>query len=436
MYKLYHFIRIIYWPFLIWVAPLMSRSLRARLAFEKRNSLDLCCRPFSLDGREARVAFEVSSEGELEQVRPVLEELLVRGDLVELVFASDSVEKQCLKLAQNWPGNLRVLRLPLLTYFPGKKISDVTKWLSAKKLVLCRYDFFPSLLAYGARADVQFFLTSASLKSFENKSGLSKKILTSIYLKFDRIVCATELDRERFIEKIGLPPGKLATFDFRPLAIQKRLNGREEKLKEVFPARQRFLEIAKAYEEKKRIVFGSFWEEEASAFNGEWDFRSEFVTIFPHRLDHASLESLAKRLSEEVRAPIYRIGSDGDRNLEVLKGFEDSPGPIIIELKGALLESYPDFGAAFVGGGHGVSVHSLMEPFMAGCFVMCGPRVHRSTEFDLIRESNPDRLQIVDSLPDVYENFKKSWSMELSNNERFIKTFTGGPESAMKFIGL
>lgn len=436
MYKIYQLFRIIYWPFLIWAGPLLSRSLRKRLAFERRNALDLCCRSFKSDGKQAYAAFEVSSEGELEQVRPLIEELLIKGESIELVFASDSVEKQCLKLVQDFPGNLRVLRFPLLSYFPGRSKQDIGAWLTAKKLVLCRYDFFPSLLAYGAREDVEFILTSASLKSYEYKGRLAKALLAKIYKKFDRIIAATELDRQRFIDNIGLAPETLFTFDFRPLAIKKRLDQKGKKLSATFPAHEAFLNSLKNYDIKKRIVFGSFWEEEAKVFDATWDFSESFVCLFPHRLDFASLASLYNKLSEKIEAPIYRLGSDEGKNLKALREFKENPGPLIVEIKGVLLESYSDFGTAFVGGGHGVSVHSLMEPFMAGCFVMCGPKVFRSTEYDLIREHNPDRAQIVDSLEDVSENFRKSWTREFSDHANFIETFSSDVKRPMKFIGL
>jgi hypothetical protein len=65
-----------------------------------------------------------------------------------------------------------------------------------------------------------------------------------------------------------------------------------------------------------------------------------------------------------------------------LDGFQ---GPtILLNKKGILCELYADFGKAYVGGGFGVSVHSLLEPLVAGCeHLSCGPVNHRSTEFDL-----------------------------------------------------
>ena len=62
---------------------------------------------------------------------------------------------------------------------------------------------------------------------------------------------------------------------------------------------------------------------------------------------------------------------------------------------GVLLEAYTFFGTAFVGGGHGRSIHSVLEPFLAGCNVFCGQKTHRSTEYDLVADISPSSIFVV-----------------------------------------
>src|SRR5690554_2866674 len=195
LFRLYQAIRIFYYPFFKWAFPLASSSMRERLAFEERNLLDNTCRSFKEDGLAADIAFEVSSEGELEQIRPALMAALEQGRRVELIFASDSVEKQCSLLALEHSSQLRILRYPLVGYFPGKRGCDPLSWLSAKTLYLCRYDFFPCLMRYGRRKDVRFVLLSGSLKSFESKkqNALLRGIYRFVYRSFDQVAAATEV---------------------------------------------------------------------------------------------------------------------------------------------------------------------------------------------------------------------------------------------------
>src|SRR5690606_14635757 len=67
----------------------------------------------------------------------------------------------------------------------------------------------------------------------------------------------------------------------------------------------------------------------------------------------------------------------------------------LLEQPGRLLELYPQFNFAYVGGGFGRSIHSVLEPLLAGCWSVCGPRIHRSTEFDLGQELLPGQLKVV-----------------------------------------
>ncbi|MBC77622.1 MAG: hypothetical protein CME64_16575 [Halobacteriovoraceae bacterium] len=434
MFRIYQLLRLFYYPFFNWVFFVFPK-INTRLKFERLNESCAHSQSFKLSSKTADICFEVSSEGELEQIRPVLMEELSSGALVELVFASDSVKKQCSALAEEFADNLRIFRYPLLTYLPGRWWSDPLKWISAKKLVLCRYDFFPELLKYGRKKDVEFILLSGSLKNFETKSGPAKKFYSFSYHSFDKIVAATALDQERFEEKLGIRKSKVESFDFRPLAIEKRQAKAYETLGHRFPDFESFFRLAQEYNPRRRIVFGSFWEYETEAFNNGFDFKNNFLCLVPHKLDDASIGSMKVKLKEKFpEQPIYEWNKDFLNNKSVAESFFKRPGVVIINLKGVLCELYTIFGASFVGGGHGVSVHSLLEPFMAGCMVYCGPKVHRSTEYDLIIQNYPDRLRIVDRLDNVVENFESDISTELSDITKFIKQAKNKRKAVMKWL--
>ena len=132
-----------YLPWGMLISKLTSWG-RNRAKFERKNFSDPHSRPFKAD-----IAFEVSSEGELEQVYPLLEYFLKEGTAVELIYSSESVEMKCQKLAQKYPQHLRIFRLPLLTHFFFNFLGgqSLKSWMSAPILILCRYDFYPQLLS-------------------------------------------------------------------------------------------------------------------------------------------------------------------------------------------------------------------------------------------------------------------------------------------------
>ncbi|MEX1099771.1 MAG: glycosyltransferase N-terminal domain-containing protein [Bacteriovoracaceae bacterium] len=440
LFKLYQILRICYYPFFVWIFPLFSSSLRKRLAFENRNKGDLLCRSFKQDRRRADVAFEISSEGELEQIKPVLMESLNSKMLVELVFSSESVERACVALARERAENLRILRMPLLGYFPGSAWRDPVAWLSAPKLCLCRYDFFPELMSYGSRREVEFILLAGSLKSYEKseKNLFAKSYYQKIYQNFDKIIASTELDQSRFKEKFGLSAKTVRAFDFRPQSIDARLQAREGTLRHKFPQYDKFEAMLRPFAKRRRIVFGSFWERELKAFHSKGaDPKTNFICLVPHKLDRGNIDKIKAGLqSLDPGAPVYEWSSNQRENQAVFESFQKNPGVVVLNLKGVLCELYASFGAAFVGGGHGISVHSLMEPFLAECLVYCGPKIHRSTEYDLIRENNPDRLRIVDRLENVFEYFKQDEDQELSSLNEFREFYINQGKPVLDWLGL
>ena len=131
-------------------------KFKTRITFENLNKSDSYSISYKSENKVADVAFEVSSEGEFEQIRYVLETYLNKGLLVELVYCSESLEHKIEKYKKQYT-NLRIFRLPLLTVFPFFKNTSLVSWLTAKKFILCRYDFFPEVLFYGMKSDVDLF---------------------------------------------------------------------------------------------------------------------------------------------------------------------------------------------------------------------------------------------------------------------------------------
>lgn len=405
------FLRALAFPLLAWGLPLLWPWARDRRRFEKANATDPLSRPFSSEGLRAHVAFEVASEGELEQVRPLLDWFLHRKNRVELIYCSESVAAKCQDLGARHAPLLRLFRLPLLSYFPwpwpwplllGETFS-LPRFISAPKLILCRYDFYPELLLWGARPQVHFILVSASLKS--GKREFYKK---GLYRLFDVVVCATPEERENFLTLgLSLPTDRLLAFDFRPVRIKQRLQQAPETL-----AKFSFYAPYKCYLEEtfpreRRLIIGSAWPEEMDILEdpllteelkkGQWH-----VLIAPHRRGPSFLKALAQRVRGHTRGllPLYTLerGQSHQDISALIREMEECPGIFMITIPGILCELYSLFGQALVGGGHGRSVHSLLEPYFAKAKVYCGPKVQRSTEYDFIVKRAPQSLEVVEQL--------------------------------------
>ncbi len=344
---------------------------------------------FKGSGRHASHCFHVSSEGELEQALPLIQYFLDQGNLIELVYTSDSVSRKCDLLSKQYE-NLNVLRMPLLS-FP--RIS-FRRWVTAKKLFMCRYDFFSELMLYGSRKDVEFTLLSASLKG-KRLSGFKKVFTRDLYRCFDYIIAASEVEKENFLNLSS--DYNVTAFEFRLLQIASRLDASEDKFLEK-DSLYNFFEILKSRDVKTNLIIGSSWEVELNIFKDQRlveKIRAGelLVVIAPHSLSKESLLSLTKVFNE--LAPSLSLVNANDVR-------EYREGEVYLNsTPGVLLESYSLFGHVLVGGGHGRSIHSVLEPYLAGSRVYCGPKVFRSTEFDFIKKESPNDVVVIENLEEI-----------------------------------
>ena len=436
----YFFVRLLHYPLIVWVMPLFSSSLSSRIKFEKKNSKDF--KSFREDGLKADYAFEVSSEGELEQVKAIVERLLQGNFKVELIYCSDSVEKQCRNLKEKYSKNLRTLRLPLILFKPFGR-TYVGNWLTAKTFFFCRYDFFPELVFYGKKPDVQMVLLSGTMKNFTNKSSnfIARKYYNYVYKSFDKVVMSTNLDKELVEKEFNLSEEIVESYDFRPIQIYKRIRNKLEHLHSNFPSFSQFSDYLQTFDKSKRIILGSYWNDEKVVTSEVVTLinKGYQITIVPHRLDEESIEEIKESLNKTAPSvEIYEINSSmNQKQVEaVIKDMKQKNGILILNLKGILCELYTLYGHAYVAGGFRLSVHSLMEPYIAECMIYCGPKIHRSTEYDLISQSNQDRIKLIEKENSFLNEMLKTDIGTLSSMSSFKSYYEGHFAPLLMWLGV
>lgn len=419
------FFRVVLAPFFNFLLFPLIPFTRARLAFEAKNLTDPYSKSFKMSAKVAPFLFEISSEGELDQVRPLIDFFISRNENVEIIFASPSVEKKVMALAQESQGRVAIFRLPLLSFFPFIKGRDIFQFATAKNIIFCRYDFYPELFALTHLRGGKAILVNATLKG-KKRGGLYRQLL---YKYFDAIVAGTKRDGERIVKELG---GKVvASFDFRTIAIFKRLNNRGEHFKKS-EAISLLINDLERFPYRKRVVLGSAWPIEMDAFRndefkkgiikGEWR-----VLIFPHKLSSDYLDSIMSSIPYDL--PHFLINKESKKN--EIENILSNNGVIVVGLSGYLCEFYAHVGHAFVGGGHGRSIHSILEPFLAGAVVYCGPKTFRSTEFDLIREFSSEHLFVIDQLEELYPFLLKGETLPLLTS-KIEQISTSAKEKSLK----
>jgi hypothetical protein len=150
-------------------------------------------------------------------------------------------------------------------------------------------------------------------------------------------------------------------------SIERRVATRLEKFSKVFTG----YGDLKAQLDSQNLIFGNAWP--SDMFLLEKIPANVFVLIVPHKLDESILSSIEESLRKLGREPVISTGESIPQTRT-----------LILNKKGVLCELYTDFNRAYVGGGFEASIHSVLEPLIAGSeAIACGPKNQRSTEFDL-----------------------------------------------------
>ena len=392
-----------------------------RLNFERKNLIDEASIAFDRDNKKAHYCFEVSSEGELEQVKPLIEAALIKNKKIEIIYSSPSVETKCQNIYKSHPENVRVLRMPLLS---GSLISflyfqSVWSWVSAPTVIFCRYDFFPELLL------LKFFK-----KKFVLVSGAFKKTSwykISSFKFFDTVIAATDLEKKNFEKLLG-DKARVFSCDFRVPRISERFKLAEVTLNNKTSI-QNYLTKLRGIPAKNKIIIGSAWKSDLFIFNDERlinDVKAgkTHLLIAPHKLDRDFIDGLKNQCDEYF----------GSENVEIVNESRayDKSNVVILQMSGILCELYSLFSQTYVGGGYERSIHSVLEPFFSNNMVITGPKVLRSTEYDLARELASNEIHVLNNPESFYTIIESSDLTKLNLQVR--EAFRDQTEGEMKLI--
>jgi 3-deoxy-D-manno-octulosonic-acid transferase len=370
---------------------------RARLNFERGNGEKWWSQKW--DHGPISKTYEVSSEGELEQIRSLIQKDLDEKLSIQLIYCSPSVEQSIEKLKLKYPHQLMILRLPFLDR-PHK----LTTWIQGHEVIFCRYDLFPHLLQAKFSGSKTFKLYNATLKGAKYSIHfLLRPFFHVMYESFSEIVCATPLDVELFQRYFSIPAEKLRCYDFRQDQIQDRLAKSESTLQNFWGDSWGLLkEWIESFPYENRHVAGSFWETEKGIFQG-FPETKHLMMVFPHQVNEDDEEEfLAGFFHYKINRHVLKVRP------EILEEIKLKPAPVVIWEKGILCEMYPYFYGCYVGGGFGRSIHSVLEAHLAKCLIRIGPRIHRSTEYDFIMQTAPQSIHIIQRPEDYFISFNES----------------------------
>jgi len=398
------------------IIPKLRLFLRERIEFESKNST------FTIKCNNPHV-FHVSSEGEFSQISPMISDLLIRNFEVLLLYTSPSVEDRINKFSS--VSNHFISRRLVLTK------SDLSFLLSLKpkSVSLCRYDFFPWLMILGLRSP-NFYLLNATSVKWRNGGYYNLLLRKCFYSQFDLITVSNQMDNKVF--KKLLPHKDLIKIDLRSKEVIIRQNNF---YREYFTAKK-VSYLHELSNSAYNICFGSAWAQEITVFDSA--IFQQFVLkmkpaicIFPHLLDKHNVCKISEILQRNDLSVRFINNFEELNNISITDGVVN-----VFLVKGILCEMYPFFNNVIIGGGFGVSVHSVLEPMLANCNTFCGPNVQRSTEVENFVEYKPKKIHICHSIKDLAADIVKKFEVNDNNKLLDIKTGEAFLEQKKQFDNL
>lgn len=309
------------------------------------------------DSKYPRLWMHCSSAGEYEQGRPVIKGFLEShpDGLVVVSFFS--------------PSGYEHITMPdgvVKTYLPLDSATNAKRFVRAiRPTIACtiRHDIWPNFQFTLKKFNIPAVLVDASISDEKKKLYAAfQPIVKPLFLTFTKVLAISEPQKARF-EKIYPRPDRIqVTGDTR----YDQVNLRAHELDRISD-----LVESRYFAKDRTIVVGSSWpSDEKHLLPALCKVLAEFpngrVVLVPHQLEPSHLADLDDYfLQHGVKAIRY-----SERNSPESWDFQ----VLIVDAFGLLANLYALGMVAYVGGGFGLGVNSVLEPAAHGCWVIFGPR--------------------------------------------------------------
>jgi 3-deoxy-D-manno-octulosonic-acid transferase len=311
-----------------------------------------------------RVWIHVSSVGELEQARPVIEHLNSRGFHVVLTYFSTSVPK----LVRDWSF---VRFADYLPFDQPEQMAELVSLVRPRALVLNRYDLWPCHILACKKAGIPVVLINASTPPLGWFGRLSLYARRSLFFAVDGwtfVDAAAAAAWEPFLSEAakGLVAGNPRV---------DRALARAEQLISTGKAKVR---LSRWQKRDFCLVAGSTWPGDEVVLLDAWERLGDqqpkrSLVVVPHEPDPAHLKRVEAELSKRGLSWI-RFSALEESNARL------DTDVLLVDQRGSLAEIYGLGDLAYVGGGFGKQIHSIIEPVAHGKLVAFGPHFHRTPE--------------------------------------------------------
>ena len=343
--------------------------------------------------REKRLIwFHVSSVGEFEQAKPVmnlLAERLGEDTQIALTFYSPSG----MNYYEKFDRSRRIDAVRFVEYLPVDTRANAKFCMDTLRpdaIIYVKFDLWPNLILEASRRGIPQMLVSGTLSPGSRRlSRLARGFYADVYSRLDAIAAISDEDADRF--RRGLKAVRRAKQQEHEDDGAEHTPGGEPGIPKIITAGDtRFDQVCSRIDSsrvklpgaltrssRRFLIGGSTWpKDEEVVIPGFARLMGRFpdagLIVAPHEPTPQRLEEIDAQLRRDGIA--YTLLSEiGD------EGSIETPA-IVADGIGYLAELYRSGYLAYVGGSFTTGVHNVMEPAVLGLPVFFGPRIDNSYE--------------------------------------------------------
>jgi 3-deoxy-D-manno-octulosonic-acid transferase len=324
----------------------------------------------ALERRGPLIWFHVSSVGEFEQAKPVMNLLAEKTRPVPLGLALTFYSPSGMNYYQRHDRSKRMQAIKFLDYLPVDTTGNVRFCLDTLKpdmLVFVKFDLWPNLIIEASRRRIPQILISGTLSPDSHRlSWPARRFYGSLYAKLSGIAAISEEDAGRFVKDGGGAAEIIVAGDTRFDQVCQRIDASTVTLPEAIHVSGR-----------RWIIAGSTWpKDEEVVLPGFARLRAAHpdcgLMLVPHEPTRERLMEIGEAL-RRTGLP-YRLLSTVEDKANLTEPV------VVVDGVGYLAELYRCGVIAYVGGSFTTGVHNVMEPAVLGLPVFFGPRIDNSFE--------------------------------------------------------
>lgn len=296
-----------------------------------------------------RIWFHVSSLGEFEQARPVIEKLKAHHEPIDIILTFFSPSGYLIR--SGYP-------LATVRYLPVDLPGNAAKWIEGVQpdiAVFVKYDLWPGYLHALEKRKIPAVLISAHWTPGGLLSSWNIPLTRSLLRRFSQIFLQQENHLAYFRQK---------GFNNLSVAGDTRIDRCLELPSETDARLPSALKAAETFD----LVAGSTWAPDEKLIIEAIETLNLRAMIAPHDVSPANVT----RLIQSIPWPVVKLSELAEGGL--------TASVVIVDSIGLLSVLYAKGKIAYVGGGFGAGIHNTLEPLAHKKPVLFGPAYSKFPE--------------------------------------------------------